>query len=271
MEFDYSLVQINKAFLKNIDSLNEIPSEYEKYPWLEDIESMENFEEKDMVPDEDKDSDKEINENIQKISYNDKKNEKIFKIIKVKKKKKTLPKYPDIERLKIRFRARISKSYKINLNNEIKKSDLPKDLKKEIYSPHYKKFTRKVKCETAFKDLKKPMSDILCIGKEKDNKRKKNYENIKAIRTFNEKNPKTNVGKIIELLDMTYEEVIEKFYESRKLEEVKKEEVAKFYDEELVREKNISLFEKNGLIRLTKSYFASKEKNETMLRKRSRC
>ena len=70
---------------------------------------------------------------------------------------------------------------------------------------------------------------------------------------------------------MTYEEVIEKFYESRKLEEVKKEEVAKFYDEELVREKNISLFEKNGLIRLTKSYFASKEKNETILRKRSRC
>ena len=109
------------------------------------------------------------------------------------------------------------------------------------------------------------MSDILCIGKEEDNKRKKNYENIKAIRIFYEKNPKTNVGKITELLDMTYEEVIEKFYESKKLEEVKKEEVAKFYDEELVKEKNISLFEKNGLIRLTKSYFTSEEKNETML------
>ena len=87
MEVNYSLLQINKAFLKNIDSLNEIPSEYEKYPWLEDIESMKNFEEKDMVPDEDKDSDKEINENIPEIKHNEKKNEKIFEIIKVKKKK----------------------------------------------------------------------------------------------------------------------------------------------------------------------------------------
>ena len=82
-----------------------------------------------------------------------------------------------------------------------------------------------MKRETAFKDLKKPMSVILCIGKEEDNKRKQNYENIKAIRTFYEKNPKTNVGKIIELLDMTYEEVIEKFYESKKLEEVKKKKL----------------------------------------------
>ena len=70
---------------------------------------------------------------------------------------------------------------------------------------------------------------------------------------------------------MTYEEVIEKFYESKEFDELKRDEVAIFYDEELVKQKNMSLFEKNGLIQLFKSYFAPKEKNETMLGKRRRC
>ena len=115
------------------------------------------------------------------------------------------------------------------------------------------------------------MSAILCLGKEEDNKRKENYENIEAIKNFYKENPKKNVGKIIKLLDMTYEEVIEKFYESKEFDELKRDEVAIFYDEELVKQKNMSLFEKNGLIQLFKSYFAPQAKNETMLRKRRRC
>ena len=225
----------------------------------------------EMVLDEDKEPNEDINEGIQEIKKNEKKYEKIFEITKVIKKKNKLPKYPRIDDYKILWRAKINKWHKSILNNEIKESDLPESLKKNIYSPNYKKFTEKIKSDDTFKDLKKPMSAILCLGKEEDNKRKENYENIEAIKNFYKENPNKNVGKIIKLLDLTYEEVIEKFYESKEFDELKRDEVAIFYDEELVKQKNMSLFEKNGLIQLFKSYFAPQAKNETMLRKRRRC
>ena len=272
--FNDSLVKDNKPFVKNFEYL--IDPHFENFEFgdqfkLNDDEIEQNFLMPEMVLDEDKEPKEDINEGIHEIKQNEKKYEKIFEITKVKKKKNKLPKYPRIDDYKILWRAKINKWHKSILNNEIKESDLPESLKKNIYSPNYKIFTEKVKSDDTFKDLKKPMSAIPCLGKEEDNKRKENYENIEAIKNFYKENPNKNVGKIIKLLDLTYEEVIEKFYESKEFDELKRDEVAIFYDEELVRQKNMSLFEKNGLIQLFKSYFAPKEKNETMLRKRRRC
>ena len=272
--FDDSLVKDDKPFVKNFEYL--IEPHFENFEFggqfkLNDDEIEQNFLMPEMVLDEDKEPNEDINEGIQEIKKNEKKYEKIFEITKVKKKKNKLPKYPRIDDYKILWRAKINKWHKSILNNEIKESDLPESLKKNIYSPNYKKFTEKIKSDDTFKDLKKPMSAILCLGKEEDNKRKENYENIEAIKNFYKENPNKSVGKVIKLLDMTYEEVIEKFYESKEFDELKRDEVAIFYDEELVKQKNMSLFEKNGLIQLFKSYFAPKEKNETMLGKRKRC
>ena len=51
---------------------------------------------------------------------------------------------------------------------------------------------------------------------------------------------------------------------------MKENETARFYDEEVVKEKNISLFENNGLIRLFKSYFQQEDNDKTMLGKKRR-
>ena len=72
------------------------------------------------------------------------------------------------------------------------------------------------------------------------------------------------------LLEMTYEEVIKKFSESSEFEELKSKKIFEFYDEELKREKNISLREKDGPILLFLSYSNKNKKNEEMLGKK-RC
>jgi len=206
------------------------------------------------------------NRNIQKI----KPKEKIFEIRKVKKPKKKLPKYPRIDDGKIYFRVKINKWFIKSLNEKIRKSDLSKELKKIIHSPKYSKFTEKVTAKSAYKDLKKRMSTILCIGKKEFKNQRQNYENLQAILESHKINPTKSVGEIVKYLSMTYEEVIEEFYKSDEYEELKENEKARFYDEEIVKVKNISLFENNGLIRLFKSYFQKEDKDEAMLRKKRR-
>ena len=196
--------------------------------------------------------------------------EKIFEISKVKKTKKKLPKYPRIDDGKIYFRVKINKWFIKSLNEKIRKSDLSKELKKIIHSPKYSKFTEKVTAKSTYKDLEKRMSTILCIGKEEYKNQRQNYENIQAILEFHKKNPTKSVGEIVKFLSMTYEEVIEEFYKSDEYEKLKENETARFYDEEIVKEKSISLFDNNGLIRLFKSYFQKEDKDGAMLGKKRR-
>jgi len=118
------------------------------------------------------------------------------------------------------IRPIINKWYISILNKARDESDLPKELKKKdkkIHMPNNKEFTQKVNYDSLFNDLEKPMSTILCIGKEKEKGKNQmnNYENIEAIKAFYQQNPTEKVGKIISLLEMTYKEVIEKFCESR--------------------------------------------------------
>ena len=211
----------------------------------------------EMELDEDKNQLNEVNDEIPEIGLNDDKprQEMIFEITKVNKSKKGLPKYPRIDDCKIFWRAKVNKWYIATINNAISDSDLPKALKKIIHSPSYKKFTQVVTCQANFDDLQKSMSTILCIGKETNKNQRQNHDNIQSILTHYKANPSRSVEKIIMLFKMTYEEVIERFYESKEFIELKSDDGAMFYDEELQRQKGISILEEKGLIKLFKSYF----------------
>jgi hypothetical protein len=211
----------------------------------------------EMELDEDKNQLNEVNDEIPEIGLNDDKprQEMMFEITKVNKSKKGLPKYPRIDDCKIFWRAKVNKWYNATINNAISDSDLPKALKKIIHSPSYKKFTQVVTCQANFDDLQKSMSTILCIGKETNKNQRQNHDNIQSILTHYKANPSRSVEKIIMLFKMTYEEVIERFYESKEFIELKSDDGAMFYDEELQRQKGISILEEKGLIKLFKSYF----------------
>jgi hypothetical protein len=225
----------------------------------------------EMELDEDKNQLNGIDDEIPEIGLNDDipREEIIFEITKVNRRKKGLPKYPRIDDCKIFWRTKVNKWYITTINNAISDSDLPKALKKIIHSPSYKKFTQVVTCQTNFADLQKSMSTILCIGKETNKNQRQNHDNIQSIITHYKANPSRSVEKIIMLIKMTYEEVIERFYESKEFIELKSDDGAKFYDEELKKQKGISILEEKGLIRLFKSYFTPDgEKAKMVGRKR---
>ena len=91
------------------------------------------------------------------------------------------------------------------------------------------------------------MKTVFTYGKTDDNYQGSNGKNISNILEYPEKAKEIN-----EFLSMTYEEIIELFYKSKKFEEFKAKDEIKSITERLEKEKNISLFEKNGLIKLFK-------------------
>jgi len=230
------------------------------------------FKEPEIIPDENENHLNEFNEKFQQIGANAdlQTKEKISEITKVKKRKKRLPKSPRIDAFKKFLRAKVNKWYIPTINNAIKESDLPKDLKKKIYRPCNMEFTQKVTCQTNFDDLQKSMKTILCIGKETKKYQRKNYDNIQSILTRFQKKPSKSVEKIIMLFQMTYEEAIEMFYESKEFMELKNDDTAMKYDEMLKSQKGISIFEEKGLVRVFKSYFTPEGEKVKVTRKKRR-
>jgi hypothetical protein len=60
---------------------------------------------------------------------------------------------------------------------------------------------------------------------------------------------------------MTYEDIIKLFYKSEKFEEFKKDELTQFFNEGIKKEKNISLLEDDGLVRLFKMTKKKRKRN----------
>jgi hypothetical protein len=216
------------------------------------------FKEPEIIPDENENHLNEFNEKFQQIGTNGdlQTKEKIFKS-------------PRIEAFKKFLRAKVNKWYIPTINNAIKESDLPKNLKKKIYRPP-NEWTEKVTRQTNFDDLQKSMKTILCIGKETKKYQRKNYDNIQSILTRFQKKPSKSVEKIIMLFQMTYEEAIEMFYESKEFMELKNDDTAMKYDEMLKSQKGISIFEEKGLVRVFKSYFTPEGKKVKVTRKKRR-
>ena len=58
--------------------------------------------------------------------------------------------------------------------------------------------------------------------------------------------------EIIDFLSLKYEEIIKLFYKSQKFNKFKENEMTKFFADGIKKEKNISLLEDDGLIKLFK-------------------
>ena len=260
----------------NIDSKEEKPIYQEKFseesiskekiPFKLDEEGMEN--EFVMDLNEDDEHSNAIDESFKGIIPDIKINEKIFDIVKVNKNKPKAPKYIRIDDYKILWRTKINKFYIRMLNDAIKQSDLPSEYKKIIHSPSYKKFTEVVKSYSAYKDLQRSMKDILCIGKETQKNQIQNYTNIRNIEIVYENNHTPTIGKIVGLLRMSYEEVIRMYYDTKMYKEIMHDDKARANDEELIRQKGITLFDEYGLITLFKSYFEEKDQDKKMIGKK---
>lgn len=209
-----------------------------------------------------------IDESFKGIIPDIKINEKIFDIIKVNQNNPKAPKYLRIDDYKILWRTKINKFYIRMLNDAIKQSDLPSEYKKIIHSPSYKKFTEVVKSYSAYKDLQRSMKDILCIGKETQKNQIQNYTNIRNIEIVYENNHTPTIGKIVGLLRMSYEEVIRMYYDTKMYKEIIHDDKARANDEELIRQKGITLLDEYGLITLFKSYFEEKDQDKKMIGKK---
>ena len=261
----------------NIDSKEEKPIYQEKFSeesiskekilFKLDEEGIEN-EFGVMGLNEDDEHSNVIDESFKGIIPDIKINEKIFDIVKVNKNNPKAPKYLRIDDYKILWRTKINKFYIRILNDAIKQSDLPSEYKKIIHSPSYKKFTEVVKSYSAYKDLQRSMKDILCIGKETQKNQIQNYTNIRNIEIVYENNHTPTIGKIVGLLRMSYEEVIRMYYDTKMYKEIMHDDKARANDEELIRQKGITLFDEYGLITLFKSYFEEKDQDQKMIGKK---
>ena len=91
------------------------------------------------------------------------------------------------------------------------------------------------------------LKTVFTYGKIEDNLQGSNYDNIQNI--LNTKNQE-KTKKIREYLSLKYEDAIKLFYKSERFEEFKEDETTKFFEEGIKKEKNISLLEDGGLIKL---------------------
>ena len=67
---------------------------------------------------------------------------------------------------------------------------------------------------------------------------------------------------------MSYEEVIRMYYDTKMYKEIIHDDKARANDEELIRQKGITLFDEYGLITLFKSYFEEKDQDKKMIGKK---
>ena len=164
-----------------------------------------------------------------------------------------------------RWRTTVNKYFIKKINKVIQDSDLPKELKRNIHTPNFEKFTEKSKKSKVLEELDKLMKDILSLVKPGQIKAKDNEKNIKKIEDFYEENPSESVKKIITLFNKTYRETIEMFYSPdgkeyfNEFKEQNQKEDEKFKDN-----RGYSLFETNALIR----YFERSKKNDNLLGKK---
>ena len=199
---------------------NQLNSFYENQ--LEDNESPLNFENVASIKNEDKDiinehkkinekEEKEEKEGSTKPSSDRKGNGQIekdmFKLQKEKKQKEWRMEYT-----KKHWKTRISSYAKEEINKYITESDLPKELKNLIHSPHSKKFSANPVVTANYKFLNYNLFQIFTIGKEDGKLQRQNVENITKIFEYIEKVGHDNISeslrKIKNFFEMRYEDLI---------------------------------------------------------------
>ena len=112
----------------------------------------------------------------------------------------------------------------------------------KFFSFNYKKFTLNVTYNQNKIWLNEKIKDLLILGDEPN--QNKNEKSL--ISLYNKKNEVFN--EIKNLLELTYKEIIERFYLSKYFEEFKKDKDILLLNENFQRVKNISILDKNGFI-----------------------
>ena len=148
--------------------------------------------------------------------------------------------------LLIKFKSFLGKCFINHINNKLK--NLSKRRIK-FYSLNYKKFTLNVNYNQNKVWLNEKMKDLLTLGGESN--QEKNENSLKSL----SKKKEIAFDEVKNLLEMTYKEIIEKFYLSIYFEKFKNNAYIKTLNEYFVKVKNISILEKNGFIN-----FINKEK-----------
>lgn len=164
------------------------------------------------------------------------------------------------------WKTKISKVASKEINKLIKESDLPQSLKMKIHTPNSKLFTANVNVQENFIFLSKNLRDIFTIGKESEDLQEQNNKILTKIYNHFEKIGDNNLSeksrKVKNFLDMKYEELIRKFYESDEFLEFKEQQKTKFYDEGTSRQEGFSLTEDYGLIKLFKMLNKKRSRDE---------
>jgi hypothetical protein len=241
---------------------NQLNSFYENPS--EDNENPLNFENVSKIQNEDRDiinehkitnEKEEEKEGSTKPSSDKKGNSKIEKgMFKSQKEKKQIEWRMDYT--KKHWKTRISDYAKEEINKYITESDLPKELKNLIHSPHSKKFSANPVVTANYKFLNYNLFQIFTIGKEDGKLQRQNEENITKIFEYIEKVGHDNISeslrKIKNFFEMRYEDLIRKFYNSYEFIDFKNDETTIFYDEGVKKQEKFSLLKDYGLIKLFK-------------------
>ena len=148
--------------------------------------------------------------------------------------------------LLIKFKSFLGKCFIKHINNKLKNISKRKI---KFYSFNYKKFTLNVNYNQNKIWLNEKMKDLLTLGDESN--QEKNENSLKSL----SKKKEIAFDEVKNLLEMTYKEIIERFYLSIYFEKFKNDANIQLLNEYFVKIKNISILEKNGFIN-----FINKEK-----------
>jgi len=151
------------------------------------------------------------------------------------------------------WKAEISQYYIKNLNKAKENSDFPKELKKPFYIPDYKYFTGNAKESDNIIFLEQELRTIIANGTEKKNIiANKNY--ISEIYEYFEKIGYNNLSdKNLEVkywLEITYEDLIKKYYDSEEFIIFKNKQKTILIDEGTKRQEGFKISENYGLIKV---------------------
>ena len=151
-----------------------------------------------------------------------------------------------VDSILIHFKSFLGKTFINHINNKL--ANITKRRIK-FFSFNYKKFTLNVTYNINKLWLNEKIKDLLVLGDELN--QIKNSKSLKSL--YNKKEPIFN--EIKALLELSYKELIERFYSSKYFEDFKNNEKIIQLNKNFMKIKKISILEKNGFIN-----FINKEK-----------
>ena len=144
----------------------------------------------------------------------------------------------------VKFKSFLGKSFINHINNKIKQISKRKI---KFFLLNYKKFTLNVAYNQNKKWLNEKIKDLLILGGEKNQEK-----NQKALNSLYKKKD-VEYNEIKNLLELTYKEIIERFYLSKYFEDFATNEDNIKLNEEFFKVMHFSLMDQNGFINFLNS------------------